>query len=133
MRPQADRISITIHASQLTSAMETHSVGSQTNAASQTIINGGQRLSAFLRRTGVDATPGEYTNDLTRKNHPFAMSAAINTATGGGALSTSGLSSCAECPAASPALSDASIERQTWSAGGRATVPFKFLSLLDCW
>ena len=104
--PTVFRTSRAIQTSQQAKAATTGAIGKMATAASQKAKKTIQRLNAAANRFGGDGTPGEYTKDLTPRNQPFAISAAINTGRGGGALSISGWSSWAASPAASPAVRD---------------------------
>lgn len=67
---------------------------------------------AAAKRVDIDRSPGENAKDFTRRNQPFAINAATKRIRDGGALSISGLSSCAASSAASPAAIDFSMEAQ---------------------
>ena len=54
--------------------------------AAQNARKSSQREAGLAKREGTDPTPGEYANDLTPRNQPFAINAATKRIRGGGRL-----------------------------------------------
>lgn len=115
-----------IHATQPAKASPTSTVGKKASAAAQNARKSSQREAAVAKREETDPTPGEYANDFTPTNQPFAINAATKRIRGGGAWSITGSSSCAASQAASPAASDLSMAPHACWGVGRASVPCRF-------